>query len=219
MRMLKLAVVILASIALFSADAHAQVCLGLPSFGAASVHVNFAGEFPDSAAAYAIGVGGGRDNAAFGNIGAGVITYEGLDDKSTYGFLELGYQVPLSRLQICPVLSGYIGSGPDDDEIGISTSSRGIGGGLAAGISFGTRTLALVPNAAVRYAVDELEFEEEGVEPVTESFDGGLVDLGLGVVFRDRISVQPILHIPFGGEDDEMSFGIFAAVRFNWRDF
>src|SRR5687767_10546675 len=65
MRILKLAVVMSASIVVFTADVNAQVCLGLPPFGTASIHVNFAAEFPDSAAGYAVGVGGGRDDNAF----------------------------------------------------------------------------------------------------------------------------------------------------------
>ena len=209
-----------ASIVVFTADLNAQVCLGLPPFGTASIHVNFAAEFPDSAAGYAVGVGGGRDDNAFANIGMGLITYEGLDDQSIYGFLEIGYQLRLSMLQICPVASGYLGSGPDDDEIGISTSSRGIGGGLAAGIKFGSRTLSVIPNAAVRFALDEVEFEEDEIdESVTETFEGGSADVGLALVLFDRVSIQPIVHFPFGSEDTETTFGIFAAVRFPWIDW
>ena len=217
---MKLAVVVSASIAAFTADVNAQVCLGLPPFGNASIHVNFAGEFPDSAASYAIGVGGGRDNSAFANLGLGLVTYEGLDDQSIYGFLEVGYQLSVSRLQICPMASGYLGSGPDDDDLGISTSSRGIGGGLAAGIRLGSRTIAVIPNAAIRLALDEVEFEEdETEESVTETFEGGSADVGLALVLFDRVSIQPIVHFPFGSEDTETTYGIFAAVRFPWIDW
>jgi hypothetical protein len=220
MRIVKLAVVVSASAALLASDVHAQVCIGLPSFGTASIHVNAAFEFPDSANAVAIGVGGGRDNNVFANVGAGLITYEGFDGQSIFGFLELGYQIGVSRLQICPVVSGYLGSGPDDDDFGIHTSTRGIGGGIAAGLSLGSRSIALIPNVAVRYGFDEVDIEEEGIEEsLTETFEGGSADVGLSIVFGDRVSLQPIIHFPFGSENTERSFGIFAAVRFPWIDW
>ena len=218
MRTLKLTIVIV--LALRASAAQAQACLGLPSFGNASVHVNIAGEFPDSATAYALGVGGGRDNQVFGNVGAGQTTYEGLDEKSTFGFLELGYQIPLrARVQVCPIISAYMGAGPDDEEIQLTVRSRGAAAGVAAGMPVRARWLTLIPNVAVRYAFDEFDIVEEGIGSLTERFDGGTVDLGMGAVFNDRISIQPLLHIPFAGDAGEVSFGAFAAVRFGWRDW
>ena len=217
MRTLKLALVI--SLALPASAAHAQACLGLPSFGNAAIHINLAGEFPDSATAYALGVGVGRDNHMFGNIGAGQITYEGLSEKSTFGFVELGYQVPLpARVQVCPIISGYIGAGPDDEEIQLTVRSRGAAAGVAAGVPLHTRWLTFIPNIGVRYAVDELDIVEEGIGSLTDRFTGGTVDLGIGAVFNDRISIQPLLHIPFGSDAGDTSFGVFATVAFGRRD-
>ncbi|HUF50897.1 MAG TPA: hypothetical protein VMN60_08700 [Longimicrobiales bacterium] len=202
-----------------AAAAQAQACLGLPSFGNASVHVNVGAEFPDSATVLAAGVGGGRDRSAFGNIGAGQITYEGYDGKTTFGFLELGYQLVRNRLHFCPIASFYVGAGPNDDEIGIDYDSRGAAAGLALGMPVATPFATLIPNVAIRYARDELTTTEEGFDGISETFDGGVIDIGLGFVFRDRLSIQPLVHFPFGGDDDQMNFGFFAAFRFNWSDW
>jgi len=44
---------------LCAAAASGQACLGLPSFTNGSVHLNVSGEFPDSATAWAVGIGAG----------------------------------------------------------------------------------------------------------------------------------------------------------------
>src|SRR5688572_16187481 len=91
------------AIAFSSYTAAAQTCLGLPSFESGSVHLNVSGEFPDSAKAYAFGIGAGKPNHLFANAGGGIVEYEGFAEKSKVGFLELGYQIPVADFQICPV--------------------------------------------------------------------------------------------------------------------
>jgi hypothetical protein len=209
---------------LFSPDAHAQACLGLPSFAGGSVHLNVAGEFPDSATAYAVGIGAGRQNSLFANLGGGQVSYEGLDEKSSFGFLEFGVQFPARRAQICPIAGGSFGVGPDDDTIGLKVTSSSASAGVAIGLPIAVSALTVIPNAAVKYEylsvkceVRDVGCEEEGFGATRETFTSGLLDLGLGFVFRDRLSVQPLVHIPFGGTDEDATFGVFASVSFGWR--
>jgi hypothetical protein len=203
---------------LHASDLAAQACLGLPSFVNGAVHLNVAAEFPDSASAFAIGVGAGRHNNLFGNLGGGQVTYEGLTEKSTLGFLELGYQVPLSRAQLCPIVGGYFGVGPDEPDFGVKVTSRSASAGIALGLPISVNKLTVIPNAAVKYDYVSVKFEEEGADQITESATGGIVDLGLGLVLSDRFSIQPLAHIPFGGDDgEETTFGVFASFSFGWR--
>ena len=151
MRNLKLVMLLLVAALAQTADATAQTCLGLPSFAGGLVHINASGEFADSATAYAVGIGAGRHNSLFSNLGVAQITYEEFEAKSTLGFLEFGYQLPLGPVQVCPIAGGFLGKGPDDDATGFKATSSGASGGLAAGWPLGIGFITLIPNAALKY--------------------------------------------------------------------
>src|SRR5687767_14658649 len=134
MRTLKLVSLVVLAITLRAGAASAQVCLGLPSFQGGSVHLDAAAEFPDSATAFAVGIGAGRHNSLFANLGGGQVTYEGIDEKSTFGFLEFGFQLPLGKMQLCPIAGGTFGAGPDDDVGGVKVTSSSAAAGFSLGL-------------------------------------------------------------------------------------
>jgi hypothetical protein len=214
MRRLLLWIVPLALGALCASSAHAQACLGLPSFEAGAIRLNVAGEFPDSATAYAIGIGAGKPDGPFGTLGAGRVSFVGIEEKATLGFVELGYQLPLGRLQACPVVGGSLAAGPDDEAARLTVTSRGavVGGALGLPVSAGAVTV--IPNLAVRYEYLSQEVDEEGIGSETYTFDSTILDLGLALVLMDRLSVQPLAHVPLRGDDRRTSFGVFASVAF-----
>jgi len=215
---LKLLVSSLAVTLVCASGAAGQACLGLPSFAGGSVHLNAAGEFPDSAKAWALGIGAGRPNNLFANLGGGQVTFDGLDEKSSFGFLEFGVQIPVGRAQVCPIAGGTFGAGPDDALAGLKLTSRSASAGLALGVPVEAGSLRLVPNFAVKYEYLSVKVDEVDFEPTTDTFTSGIVDLGLGFVLNDRVSLQPLLHFPFGGDEDEAaSFGLFASFSFGWR--
>lgn len=216
MRKLKLVVLLFVAASLRGSVAAAQACLGLPSFAAGAVNVNLAVEFPDSATGYALGIGAGRHNHLFANLGAGQISYDDLDERSTFGFLEFGYQIPLGPAQFCPIAGGALQAGPDDDLLDTKITARAASAGAALGLPLGVRFLTLIPNAAVKYDWVSVKFDEGEFGSTSESSRGGMVDLGLGIVLGNRFSVQPLVHIPFGGDEDEISYGVFASVRLGW---
>ena len=197
--------------------AQAQACLGLPSFASGSVHLNLAAEFPDSAKAYAVGIGAGRERGLFANLGGSQATLDGFEGKATSGFLEFGLQVPIARAQLCPIAGGSFGVGPDDDAAGLKVTSNGASAGIALGLPLGGRSLRLIPNAALRYEYFKQKVEESGIGETNESFNSSIVDLGLGFVFGDRLSLQPLVHLPLSGDDDEVTFGVFASFSFGWK--
>jgi hypothetical protein len=205
-----------------TAHAQAQTCLGLPAFTHGTAHVNVAAERPDSASAWLVGLGAGRHNDAFGNVGGGQVSYEGVQQKSTLGFLELGYQVPLVfGLQLCPVAGGYIGVGPDDPDAGVRVTTRGASFGFALGVplipSLADGMLGLLPNVAVRYNVASIRVDEEDVEPIRESTGDAMIDLGVSLLVARRFSIQPVLHIPLGRDAGASSAGVFAAFGLGSR--
>src|SRR5688500_12598866 len=121
------------------------------SFADGAVHVKFAVECPDSATAYAFGIGAGRHNHVFGNLGVGRVTYDGIEGTSTLGFLELGYQLPVGPAQLCPIAGGTFQVGPDDDVAGIAVTARAISAGAALGLPVDIGFLTIIPNTAVKF--------------------------------------------------------------------
>ena len=212
MRIVKLMSLLVLGLLAIPVAANAQSCLGLPSFANGMFRINGSLESADSSTAYAVGVGAGKSSSVFGNIGVGQVSYEGFDDKTNYGFIELGYQLPLSKAQICPVVGATYGTGPNDDINGIELTSQGISGGLAIGYTLAAGGFQIVPNAAVRYSSGKSKLEADGLPSFEESFDGGLFDIGLGFIFANRFSIQPLVHIPFSSDDEEAYYGIFASI-------
>jgi hypothetical protein len=199
----------------------AQTCLGLPSFETGSVHLNVSGEFPDSAKGYAFGIGAGKPDNLFANAGGGFVTYEGFTEKSKIGFLELGYQLPFAGFQLCPVVGGYIAVGPDDPTYGITVTSTVASFGMALGRAVSVGSVKLVPNIAAKFdhLTQKLKIDDEvnPIEEYSDDFDSSVLDLGLAVIFRDRVSVQPIYHLPLSGDQEDPSFGVFLSFAFGWR--
>jgi hypothetical protein len=202
--------------ALCASGVEAQACLGQPSYQGRAAHFNAGGEFPDSATAWSLGLGAGKPDGLFANLGGGQVSYEGLSGKATLGFLEFGFQYPVGRVQFCPVAGGFFAAGPDDELARITVTSRGATAGLAAGAAFEMGMLSLIPNAAVKYEYVSQKVVEEDVSEGTSTFDSTLLDLGLALLFRDRISVQPLVHFPLSGEDSDPSVGVYASVGFSW---
>jgi hypothetical protein len=231
MRTLKSVSLLMVLVLARAATANAQMCLGLPSFTSGSVHANVAGQFPDSASGFAVGIGAGRPNSLFANIGLGQLSQDGIDGKHNYGFLEFGYQFPVNMIpgaqaQVCPIAGGLYGQGPDDDVNNIKVTSYSALFGVAGGVAVGTKQFSVVPNASLRYEFGSDKYDYGTPPNDTFNFSGGSLDLGLGLVFLDRFSIQPLIQIPFAQDtgDPELdeagskiSFGIFAAFSFGWR--
>jgi len=198
---------------LSASRAHAQACLGLPSFAVGPIRVNLSSEFPEDARTWAAGIGAGKHDGLFGNIGGGQVTYDDYDPKATFGFVELGLQLPIAGAQLCPVVGGYYVRGPDDQEFGIEATSKGGSAGLALGLPVALTGFSLIPNVAVKYEYSVQEVVETGFGTEEFTYSGGLLDLGLALVLGNRFSIQPLVHYPFGGDADEkVSFGVFASI-------
>jgi hypothetical protein len=104
--------------------------------------------------------------------------------------------------------------GPNDEALWDDITSWQVAGGAALGLPLRTGFANVIPNVAVRYIHDETTVDVIDIGSATETFDGTVLDLGVALVLGDRISVQPIAHVPMSGEEEEVSFGVFAALAF-----
>jgi hypothetical protein len=232
MRTLKSVSLMIVLVLAQAAVANAQTCLGLPSFTSGSVHVNVLGQFPDSASGYAVGIGAGRPNNLFANIGGGQFSQDGVEGKQSYGFLEFGYQLPITRLnraQVCPIAGGYYGQGPDDEAAGDKVTQYSATVGVAAGMAFGSSRFSAIPNLGLRYTFGSTKVDNDDVAlSYDQGFSGGIVELGLAFLFLERFSIQPLVQLPFADDtgdplyddrklSDKISYNIFASFAFGWR--
>jgi hypothetical protein len=208
----------LAVAVMFPATAFGQACLGFPSYDN-RIHLAGGGQFPDSMSAYAASIGFGTAGAAFADIGASRVTLTGTKGAINAAFAEIGYQFDSKVLQVCPILGGsystYTKELAEQLFPGADISSQAATGGLAFGIPLSLGgPIRLVPNAAVKWEMLWTKTDAGAGGSVTDKFSSGLIDLGVGIVFFDRISIVPTYSIPFSSDDDEKVLGIFAALSF-----
>lgn len=208
--MVKCIVVLLTFV--LASSAYGQACLGLPSFNTHPAHVNATVEFADSATVYAGGIGAGSDKTLFGTIGGGVVRYKNNNEQAKFGFLEFGYQFGLSALKLCPIAGGTFAAGPDDDAAGIKVTSRTATAGAAVGYEISSGSFAIVPNGGIRYNYFSDKIDEADIGSATETSNAVVADIGLSLILRRRISLQPVLHAPLSGDNRETTFGIFLSI-------
>ena len=169
----------------------------------------------DSSQAYSASVGGATARGIFGDLGVGRVTYDGISGATNYGYAVAGGRVSPAawRAQLCPVASVSHGVGPKDfSGIGTDVSITGASAGLAAGYPLRlSSSVAMVPNGTVtaQYAQTKVAFDGTSQ---TSSGSSGLADVGLALVWRDRVSIQPAVQLPFAADDDARTFSITASV-------
>jgi hypothetical protein len=215
MRRLALMVVIAATL---PTAVRAQACLGSVSFATVPVRLGGGAIFGKDYTAYAASLVAGKDNAAFGNVGVSRTYFDGYDDTGDDVFAQLGLQRAVGRrAQLCPVIGGAIGTGPDDN--GLSVKSRFASAGLALGLTLRPApSVKIIPNGSLRFehAASDVTDQTTGKETFTDN--SGVADLGLGLIFfHDRLAIQPTVQFPFAADDNSVSYGLVFSVGFGLR--
>jgi len=200
------------------AVARAQACLGSVSFGTIPVRLGGGAVFGKDYTGYSVALVAGKDNALFGDIGVSRTYFDGYDDTGDDVFAELGWQRALgARGQLCPVIGGSVGTGPDDD--GLEVKSRFASAGVALGMTLHPKpSIKAIPNGQLRlgYAVSDVTDEVTGKQTYNDTF--GVLGLGLGLtLFNDRLAIQPMVQFPFGADDNSVSYGIAFSVGIGFR--
>ena len=195
----------------------AQTCQGYASYASGSVQIGAGAEFADGANLYGAGIGVGKVNGGFVNGLIGMADYEDTSESSTVFGISGGWQMPLgaatNAFQLCPVASFTYLSGPNDlDFFGteVDLSGRDLKFGVSVGSAIASSpALAIVPFGAVSFVNSSVTIEGGGEK---ETIDGnaGLLDLGLGFVANQWITIRPSVAIPFAEEDDADGDAVFS---------
>ena len=204
-------VVTLALLAIVRSAAVAQTCMGMASYTSGPVQVAGHGSFTDGANRFGASVGYGLPSSVFGNVGIATTSWDGADASLDFGG-EVGYQMQVSKVQVCPVASLAFGNGPDGAGFNMSTRSASLG--LAIGTSLGTSRMQIIPTAGL--AVENLKatIEDTGTGISGSGSDThGIANLGVGLVFNN-ISVRPSVEIPVGLTGADATLGLTVGFNF-----
>jgi hypothetical protein len=189
----------------------AQTCQGFASFSNGTVQLGAGIDFDDDVTIYGAGIGFGAPAGGFirGEVGRGE------DDETelsaTFFGVSGGWQIGTgtapNTLQFCPVASFVYVDGEEDVS----------GNELALGLSLGTAiasspALTVVPFGTISFRRAHTEAETPLGD--FESDDNyGSVDLGVGFVANEWITIRPAISIPFA-EPDDFDAGTSYGVRF-----
>ena len=213
-------VVSMALLAVVSAPAAAQTCLGLASHSAGQMQVGGNAQFTDISNSYGASFGYGQPAGIFAKANLGRTSYDGLDGGATDIGTQVGYQLTVGRtaqVQVCPVASLSLGMGPNDvDGGGTDLSTRQGNIGFAFGkVMSSSPSMQIVPNAGLglAYRKDKLD---DGTNPALETSETyGLASIGVGLIFNSNIAVRPSVSIPLGSDlSNDPTFGLAVAYSF-----
>jgi hypothetical protein len=205
-------VVTLALLAIVRATpAVAQTCMGMASYSTGPVQVAGHGSFVDGANQFGATVGYGLARSVFGNVGIATTSWDGADASLNFGG-QVGYQMQMSKAQICPVASLSLGNGPDG--AGLNRSTRSAMVGLAVGTAFGTSRMQIVPTAGIGVENLHANVEDTGTGISASGSDThGIANLGVGLIFNS-ISVRPGLTIPVGLDGADPTVNLTVGFNF-----
>jgi hypothetical protein len=183
----------------------------MASYTSGPVQVAGHGSFADGANKFGASVGYGLPGSVFGNLGIATTSWDGADNSLDIGG-SVGYQMQVSKAQICPVASLSFGNGPDG--AGLNTSTRAATVGLSIGTAFGTSRMQIVPTAGLGVENLHLKMEDTGSGLSADGSDThGIANLGVGLIFNN-ISVRPNVVIPVGLDGADPTVGLTVGFNF-----
>jgi hypothetical protein len=204
-------VVTLALLAIVRSAAVAQTCMGMASYSSGPVQVAGHGSTTTGANRFGASVGYGLPGSVFGSAGVATTSWDGADASLDFGG-QVGYQMQVSKAQICPVASLTLGNGPDG--AGFNTSTRSATFGLAIGTAFGTSRMQIVPTAGLGLENLHAKVEDTGTGVTGEGSDThGIANLGVGLIFNN-ISVRPNVSVPLGLTGADATLGLTLGFNF-----
>lgn len=197
----------------------AQTCLGYASFASGPVQLGAGAQFADDANIYGLGAGIGAVNGGFISAEVGMLDadVDGVDASGTSFGIKGGWQLPMGMqtatraLQLCPV-AGLTYSTAEADADGISADINGTD--IALGLSFGAAftsspALSVVPFGTVSFVRSSYDLESDfGDFEGDDNF--GMLDLGVGFVANQWITIRPAVAIPFALPDDAEGDEVFS---------
>ena len=211
-------VVSLALLAMISAPAVAQTCMGLASYSTGRMQASGNGSFTNGANTFGGSLGYGLPGSAFGNATLSTTSYDAANASSVGIGANVGYQLALgqaAQVQLCPVAGFEVGNGPDDNTAGINASSRSATVGFSLGTSMGANPrMKITPAAGLGLVYGKVKLQDTAGLTTESSDTYGMAHLNLGFVFNQNIAVRPSVAIPLGLNNSDPTFGLTLGYNF-----
>jgi hypothetical protein len=118
-------------------------------------------------------------------------------------------------VNVCPLASVSWQSGPNAGDLDIRTLAFGAGAQVGI-VAADNGRVAVVPTlgASIRNARLNVSFADVDYT-VSETF--GLVNAGVGFIFNQRMSLNPVVSFPIGLEEGDMQFSVSFSLNFGSR--
>lgn len=199
------------------ASAHAQTCLGGLAFKDAPTHVG--GLFTTSSDSHTFSGGVSREIHAY--LVNGAVSYLSLDGISATGIEGLaGTEIHLQanpKLSVCPIVivNKVFGPSPSPDvTLGELTLSFG---GMVGFNAMTSGTTRVVPTFGLLY--NHLHESQSGTDAFGGAAAGSFgessasLQLGVGFIFNERMSLIPVFIVPFGSDVAENVFSVTFSMN------
>jgi hypothetical protein len=203
---------------LFTADASAQTCLGLPSFSEGPYQASVGLSFTDGAQAFNGGGAFGSENV-FAGAGIQFVNFSDLDESAFSFGAHAGASFAVSqteRIEACPIAAISIATGPDVGDLDVNGIGLRAGGRLGM-VAAETGNVEIVPTFGFDIAYARLQGELGDVETTLSRDTYVIVRAGVGFVLNKRMAVVPALDIPLGLDGSDPEFNVLFAINFGGR--
>jgi hypothetical protein len=193
---------------------YAQMCQGRPHFSTAPMNIGasvttgndettIAGNWNFGSAMY------------FGGFGLGLTSFDDFDGSSTSAMGEFGLHMrpsTIGYLELCPLVRGSIGLGPEDVPAG-NTRLDFTRYAMQAGVGIGgmmsvARGIVAIPFGDFMLAYEREHAESRNGETASHTDTGGLLGIGFRLSFANRFTIGPKLTIPLGIENSDPMWGL-----------
>ena len=193
----------------------AQVCLGAPSFDDAPYQARADVDLANGSQQLLGSISAGQAAGLFGGIHGGVANYHDLNATARIIGGSVGSDVRIGGgpLRICPLVSINDGFGPNTAGLTINQLALSFGGRVGVIVS-DTAIARLIPTLGLSMIQERAHVRAAGGQARTATEAIGDLDVGLGVVFHDRVSVIPGVEIPVDAAGARDVFTVVVAVNF-----
>jgi hypothetical protein len=197
-----------------TSSARGQSCQGLSSFSTSPLQLTGEASLTGDSRAVGAGVAAGFPRGPFGQVAVANRTHENFGGSSIGVAAAAGYAVPLgsaSRVHLCPVIGGMLEMGPNNAfGSGVERSRRSAQLGVAIGTELSpVRQWNIIPSAGLFYAFQRDQAEDAGGAVLFQIDDYyALAQLGVGLVFKSRLSLRPYVDLPLSLPSTEPTVGL-----------
>jgi len=211
--------------------AHAQACLGAPSYKVAPLQLGAGASFTDGTKGAGVQVGLGSRQGLFLNSGVAFHSYDGLDGSGMSFGGTLGYDIkvspapstgpaPTTSVSVCPIASVSYAKLPSfsDGVNDYNVHEVDAGGGVALGVSVtASPTVSVIPFGSFSYlhGTATVSVPGFGSESASDSF--GMAELGLGLLLNQRVSIRPSVSLPVGLDGSSATFNFAVGFQVGAR--